>query len=264
MSAQTLDGTTVVVTRSREQNASLAKALSERGAEVVNVATIRFEHVHDHEAARRLKAERESYTHLVFTSQVAVRFFCALSENIGIPVDDWHPHSVAAVGAATAEALQAAGLRPTHTGKDGGASSLARKLLDACSVTPESRLLVPQSAIARPELVEELTAAGIDVTPLVVYETIAESADAAGDFLARVRSGPAPNAILFARPSAVTSFIAMTGEAGERFLRSVPTIVSIGPTTTKSLTEHGFTVHGEADSPGASGLVRALESAIGP
>ena len=71
---QALQNITVVVTRSLEQNAVLREELETRGAEVVSLPTLRFQAVSLNPDLQRCLAAPETYTHLLFTSRVAVAF----------------------------------------------------------------------------------------------------------------------------------------------------------------------------------------------
>ena len=265
MSGKPLSRVTCVATRSREQNAELARVLGARGAEVVELPTIRFEAAVDSDAAKDLVTNRECFTHIVFTSPRAVEFFRDVSLAAGIDLADWSSCGVAAVGPSTAHALAAAGLPATLRGSGDGAAALAKGMLESGAIDANSHVLVPQSAIARPELVELLSAAGVSATSLVVYRTVREADAAAEQFLAQLQTGQPLDAIVFASPSAVESFLAITGEAGARFLSTGNrpdgvSIVSIGATTSRSLSDRGFAAHAEATSPSPEGLADALTS----
>jgi uroporphyrinogen-III synthase len=141
----------------------------------------------------------------------------------------WHVAADLVPPQATAEALVAA--FPAPRSGDGG-------------------VLLPQAAEARPTLAEGLRAAGWEVTTVDAYAT------------APVRPPPealagarAADAIAFASPSAVGSWLAAAGPDG------VPPVVAcIGPTTTAAARRHGLRVDVEAVAQTADGLVDALVS----
>ena len=84
-----LRGISVVITRSREQNAVLQEILEARGADVIAMPTLRFVPAPLGEAVREALLARASYTHLVFTSQTAVEFFTKACREAGVPPRAW-------------------------------------------------------------------------------------------------------------------------------------------------------------------------------
>ncbi len=257
-----LSGIAVVITRSREQNTALRKLLESRGADVVSLPTLRFVVVSPTDSVRESLLAYESYTHLVFTSQTAVAFFAKACSEAGISPDTWGQLDIAAVGPATASALEEHGWIASVI-TDGSGETLASELLAAGRVSSKSHVLVPQSAIARPELEQALTAAGARVTALSVYDTSTEASECAESFLARMKNDTPPDAILFASPSAVNAFLELTGHVGEEFLEPRETLViSIGRATSGAIRERGYKVSAEAKQPGIDGLVTALEVAV--
>ena len=225
---RSLEGITVVVTRCREQNAAMREVLETRGAEDVDLPTLRFAAASPTEAIRVRLLAYESYTHLVFTSQTAVEFFAKACSEAGISPDTWRQLDIAAVGPATASALEEHGWIASVI-TDGGGETLASELLAAGRVSSKSHVLIPQSAIARPELEQALTAAEVRVTALNVYDTSTEASECAESFLAHMKNDTPPGAILFASPSAVNAFLELTGHVGEEFLERRETLViSIG------------------------------------
>ena len=264
-SAQSLQNITVLVTRSREQNEVLREHLEARGAEVIPLAALRFAAVSPTRELRRCLSAPADYTHLVFTSQIAVRFFVKVCEKAGVSPSRWRHADMAAVGPATAAALREHGWTASLTPRGGTGEALARELLEKGHLDADSRVLIPQSAIARPELEQILAAAGVRVTPLSVYATTREDPRGADQFLSRMEKDAPPEAVLFASPSAVDAFLDLTGDVGEQFLQRPETvIVSIGPTTSRALETRGYRMRGQAETPGVEGLVTALEAAVRP
>jgi uroporphyrinogen-III synthase len=137
------------------------------------------------------------------------------------------PRRVAAIGAATARALGGADLVPAVATQEG--------LLTELPADP-GRVLVAGAAGARPLLAETL---GADV--VVLYRT--ELLDAVlppGLDLAALTSG-----------SQARSLARVSGP---------PPVVTIGPTTTAAACLAGLTVLAEAERPGLTGLVAAVDS----
>ena len=119
-----LAGITVVVTRSREQNVALRELLESRRADVVDLPTLRFVAISPADSVRERLLAYESYTHLVFTSQTAVEFFAKACREAEISPDTWRRIDIAAVGPATAVALEEHGW-PASVITDGSGETLA-------------------------------------------------------------------------------------------------------------------------------------------
>jgi uroporphyrinogen-III synthase len=261
--ASPLSGRVVAVTRSEEMAGDLARLLEEAGARVLSIPAIRQERVPDRAPIRAALGRAAAATHIVFTSPLAVRFFLEEAEEEGLERARWRALRVAAVGPGTAAALERAGLPAAITGREGG-EALARALSEEDRLGPSSRVLLPQSEIARPELRRALEAAGAAVDAFAVYRTIAGSASSARPFLDALAAGAPPDAITFSSPSTVAGFLEMTGREGRAALAAgLVRIVTIGPTTSAAVRGESLDVAAEARAPGPRELVEAVIAALG-
>jgi len=257
-----LRGRSIVITRGAEAAAPLREALEGLGASVRVVATT----VQMPAAGGDLAAvvsRRGTYSHLVFTSQAAVRFFFAAAATLGARLEAWRDVRIAAVGPATAEALRQAGLEPALSVRSGGGKALAHALIEKEGLAPGHRVLLPQSAIARPELREELEAAGVAVDAVTVYDTVPAGPQAVAPLVAWLDAGQRPDGVVFASPSALRAFLDFLGERGpEVFANPSVRIVTIGATTSRAVREAGFEVAAEAEEPTTGGMVAAMLRAV--
>jgi uroporphyrinogen III methyltransferase/synthase len=257
-----LAGRTVVVTRPREQAAALSRPLEALGAEVLVVPTIRIEpRPLDDEVAdvlRRLAA----YQLVVFTSANAVRVFAGYlargTEDGGMPTGP----VVAAVGPATAKALETHGLACHLVPDDYVAEGLASALEDVDAAAAGARVLIPCARDARDVLPETLRSRGAVVDVLHIYDTVAEEelAEPAG----RVE---AAEYITFTSASTarrlaglLDAAAAASGRAGTPLADRLAgaRLCSIGPITSDALRELGLPVAVEAREYTAAGLVAAI------
>jgi uroporphyrinogen-III synthase len=253
----------VAVTRSEEAGRGLRRLLEEAGAVVLSIPAIRHERVADREPLRAALERAAAATHVVFTSPRAVRFFLEEAAAEGWDAARWRHLRIAAVGEGTAGELARAGLAAAVTGKGPGARSLARILIEDEGLGPGSRVLVPESEIARPELRRVLEAAGVAVDAVAVYRTVAEHPSRARPFLDALDAGTPPHAITFSSPSTVRGFLEMTGPRGRGALAgALVRIVTIGPTTSAAVRAEGLEVAAEARAPGERGLVEAVVATL--
>jgi uroporphyrinogen III methyltransferase / synthase len=259
-----LAGRTVVVTRPREQADSLKIPLEALGAEVLVVPTIRVEpRPLDDEVAAVLR-ELPGYQLVVFTSANAVRVFAAYlargTEDGGMPKGP----VVAAVGPATARALERHGLScGLVPDEEYVAEGLAEALEGKEAAQAGARVLVPCARDARDVLPDTLRARGAEVDVLHIYDTVAAAGLA--EPAERVESA---DYITFTSGSTAkrlaTLLEAADGERGSAgrplFERlSGARLCSIGPVTSDVLRELGLQVAVEAREYTAAGLVAAIE-----
>ena len=256
-----LAGRTVVVTRPREQAASLIEALEALGASVLLAPTIRIEpRPLDDDVAAALR-ELAAYQLVMFTSANAVRVFAGYlargTDDGGMPAGP----VVAAVGPATAAALEKHGLA-CHLVPD---EYVAEGLLDAFEEQPApvagARVLIPCARDARDVLPETLRKRGAVVDVLHIYDTVA-----AGELAVPAAQVEAADYITFTSASTARRLAALLTAGGQVTGAGRPLaerlagsrLCSIGPITSQALRDLGLTVGVEAREYTAAGLVAAI------
>jgi uroporphyrinogen-III synthase len=253
-----LSGRRIAVTRAEESARDLAARLETLGAATIACPTIAIappvSWVPLDTALTRLAA----YDWVVFTSANAVRAF---SERLGVAgarcaLPD--ALRIAAVGRATADATRSLLRAPDLVPREARAAGLVAAL----GATAGQRYLLPQSAIARPELAEGLRAAGATVETVTAYRTVAGAPAALGEIAELLHAG-ALDAVTLTRPSTVAGFLdglAGVGVAPELLLRLPrrPALCCIGPTTAAATRARGLPVDAIADEPTDAGLITAL------
>jgi len=121
--------------------------------------------------------------------------------------------------------------------------------------SPGDRVLVPRAEGARPELVEGLRAAGVEVNEVTLYRSAVPEA-APAEALSLLRDG-AIDIVTFTSSSTVRNLAAMLNGHIET-LRG-PLVACIGPITVKTAEELGLRVDVVAAEYTVAGLVRALK-----
>lgn len=180
--------------------------------------------------------------YLVFTSARGVR---AAAPALGglTPATD-----LAAVGPATAEALEALGLPSPFVPPSSTAASLAAALPPKGS----NRVLAPLAELAGSDLEQGLTDRGFSVVTLVAYRLRPLEPDPLRWQIARTA-----DAVVFTAPSVVDRYVAVGG-------RPRPLLVSIGPRTTARLAATGWDGIVEASTHDGDGIVDALVASLDP
>jgi uroporphyrinogen III methyltransferase/synthase len=254
-----LAGRTVVVTRPREQAASLAEPLEALGAEVLLVPTIRIvPRPLDDEVAAVLR-ELAAYQLVVFTSTNAVRVFAGYlargTDDGAMPAGP----AVAAVGPATAAALDRYGLACHLVPDEYVAEGLVDALEGTDAAAAGARVLIPCARDARDVLPETLRARGAEVHVLPIYDTVA-----ADELTEPVERLEAADYITFTSASTAKRLAGLLedapGDAGRPLAERLAGVrlCSIGPITSRALRDLGLTVAVEAREYTAAGLVAAI------
>lgn len=249
-----LSNKTVVITRAREQASSLVGALSDLGAECLEIPTIKVVPPDDFTRLDHAINHLHQYTWLVFTSVNGVKFFFnRLAEN-GLDARALGSIKTATIGPATSHQLSTYGVNSDIIPK----SYRAESIIEAFQKedVENKKILLPRAREARPILPVELNKMGAVVDEIAAYQTLIDSTDS-GTLTARLESGTV-DMITFTSSSTVRNFKSLLPP--ERFdtLMDGVTIASIGPITTDTARELGFSVHVTADVYTIPGLCDAI------
>jgi uroporphyrinogen III methyltransferase/synthase len=240
--------TAVLVTRPAAQAPELAALLAERGLEPVSVPTVAID---AHGCAAALDAMLgglDGADWLVLTSAngaEALGARLALTDAV-LPPD----LRVAAVGPATAEALQRAGIRVDHVPADYLTVAIAGGLGDVRG----RRVVLARADAATPELRDALLAAGARVEEVVAYRTL-EGPATSRDRLHAALHGRI-RGITFTSSSTVRGLLRLASGLDRGRARSLPAFC-IGPVTAATARRSGFHVAAVAADHTAAGLAEA-------
>jgi uroporphyrinogen III methyltransferase / synthase len=256
-----LSGRRIIVTRSRMQAGSLGALLQAEGAEVIEFPTIRIAPPPDFTACDRAIARIAEYRWIVFTSQNGVGAFLERLRASGRGTDALASALLAAIGPATARALEAHGLGVTLAPKE----FVAEALVDAFAACSEesirgARVLLPRALEARSILPEGLRALGaaVDVVPVYRVEVEHEQDRRAWR---RLLAGEA-DALTFTSPSTVRGFVKVLG-ADATGIAGRTLVACIGPITAAAAGDCGLAVGLVAKRYTIPGLVAALRAHLG-
>ncbi len=253
-----LRGKRIAVSRNTAETAPLAALLAPLGAEVTAIPLIAIDPPGDPAPLRAAAAALAEYDWVVVTSAHAAT---ALAEALAATRGSapWPPRvRVAAIGAATAEALAAraipVALVPGQAEGAALAAALASELTAGRALTG-ARILFPRSDRARRAVPDGLRAAGALVDEVEAYCTRFDRA-AATALAAALARGQFEGVVLTS-PSNVDSLAAAAGAGFAPALRGVR-VVAIGPATAARLRELGRPADAEAEHPDPAGLLTAL------
>jgi uroporphyrinogen III methyltransferase/synthase len=229
-----LFGQRVVVTRARDQAAEFARALTERGAEVLEIPVIRIEPPAEHAPLAEALAGLNAYDWLVFTSANGVTQFFQMFFKGFTDLRDVGGVRIAAVGPVTAARLRELHLNVDVMPDDYVAPKVV-KAMAAFESLENRRILLLRAQEANPELPRLLEERGGIVDDVACYQTVAETRDETGA-AARLLEGGA-DWLTFTSGSTVRHFHARFDLPA--LVRKFPRtrLASIGPETTKALAE---------------------------
>ena len=243
-----LFGKRVLVTRAREQASELTEGLRAHGAAVLEVPLARFAWPADCTALDAALADPSRFAWLAVTSANAVEFTWKRLRHLGKDARALARTRIAAVGPATARALEAHGLHADLVPDTADSGHLA----EALRAHGPASILIPQADNARPLLRESLAAAGWEVTAATAYaaEPIIPDIDLDAE---------AVDAITFASSATVERFLGFAGiERVRTWLAAGCRLYAIGPQTAATLAAQGLPVAAMADDASVLGLVAAV------
>ena len=254
-----LFGRRVVVTRARAQAGELSTELERLGAEVYEFPTIEIAPPEDFGPLDDAIRELDSFDWLVYTSVNGVEAFVERLRHHGLDLRAVPRGArIAAIGPATAERLEEAGLRVDVLPGEYRAEALI-EALDKGSISGK-RVLIPRAKVAREILPEKLRAAGAEVVVPPAYESVPSSEGKEGLSL-RLQSGEI-DCVTFTASSTVENFVGVFGDEGAARLLCGTRVACIGPITADTARKRGLRVDAEADEYTIPGLVEAVTNLL--
>ena len=265
-----LSGRCVVVTRPKDQAAELTSRLEYHGAQVLLVPVLGFEEPSDKDLLDAALRALAKIDWIVFTSENAARYLAQRAVKIGVNVrTDAAKTKIAVIGPATASAAESVGWYVSFVAKNHNSQALAQELERSIA---GKRVLLPRSDLATDELPRALRQSAAQVIEVVCYRTISgveqgtmvgrirgteEPRNPEREALERVRRGGI-DVVTFASPSAVKQFSELLGAQFMTALSEAKRIATIGPTTSKAITDAGWIVTIEARESTSKGLADAI------
>ena len=244
-----LFGKRIVVTRTRQQAGALSAKLAALGADVLEIPTIRIEPPTELREFAELVKDAHTYEWIIFTSPNGVNAFFEWFYKLYHDARAIGGVRIAAVGPATAARIRDFHLAVDVQPETAVAEALVEALQKEASVENVKILLIrPEET--RDVLAAELINQGAILDEAIAYRTVPETGGATDGStpqrpgaLERFRSEGA-DLITFASGSSVENFMALK--------LPIPAglqVASLGPITSKTLRDAGWTVN--IESPAA-------------
>lgn len=250
-----LVGWRVLIPRTQDNTAEMIQILRAHGAIPKEVATISVEPPRTPQqmdrAVNGLVTGR--YAWVGFTSVNAVRAIREKLEEYGLDARSFSGLKVAAVGAATVEALIEFGVKPDLVPEgEQNTSALAEDWPPYDSLMdPINRVFLPRADISTDTLVAGLTDLGWEVEDITAFRTV-RAAPPPAETREAIKTGGF-DAVLFTSSSTVRNLVGIAGKP-----HATTIVACIGPQTAQTAIEHGLRVDVLAEINTPIALVDAL------
>lgn len=222
-----LFGVNICITRSREQTSSLRDKLARLGAEVTVINSIKFQKTTDN--LDGYKDKFKDYDHIILTSVNAVNIFFEYLIQNKIDIRTLNA-KFSVIGKATRAALEGKAIQAFVMARE----FVGEGLLEALKphIHSGEKVLIPASSKSRNLLKDELTALGLEVDKVHIYDTLKGR-------LLNERSFEEVDMILFTSPTTVHNMVDMLGVQEIAKKKSI----AIGPQTLKAIKGQGLEAH---------------------
>ncbi|HVT12311.1 MAG TPA: uroporphyrinogen-III synthase [Fimbriimonadaceae bacterium] len=242
-----LAGRSVLVTRPKAQAEGLVAELEGLGAAVFTMPVIEIlppESTNPLDAALK---NLDVYDWVVLTSVNGVKAVAMRMGELGIPVENLRHKRLAAIGPATAEALERFVRKPDLIPEQYVSEAIAAGLGKVHGMN----FLLARADIARRDLADLLRQGGARVDEVAAYRIVrGEGPVSLPDV--------APNYITLTSSSAARGTLEILRENGRAAWMAESALACIGPITAGTVRELGYTVAVEAEEYTVPGLVKAL------
>jgi uroporphyrinogen III methyltransferase/synthase len=250
-----LFGRRVVVTRARAQAGELSAELERLGAEILEFPTIEVRPPEDLGPLDAAVSDLDSFDWLVFTSVNGVEAFVGRLAHRGLDLRAVPRKArIAAIGPATAQRVNEAGLRVDVVPREFRAEALIEEL--AAGELAGKKVLIPRATRAREILPERLRESGAEVVVPPAYESV--PASGGKEKLAGRLEGGEVDCVTFTASSTVENFVGTFGEGEAGRLLAGVRVACIGPITAETVRRYGVRVDAEAREYTIPGLVEAV------
>lgn len=249
-----LTGRTILITRPRAQAGPLSQALRQKGAATIAVPTIAIAWPRRGGPLDERLQRIESYDWVIVTSANGVRAVTGRARALRIDLTRASGVRWAAIGAATREALCAAGIRTDFVPSRFLTDTIAAEI----PLEQGDSALLPRADAAGPELAALLRRRGAVVDEVTAYRTVVGPASSRERLTRALREGGVDTVVLTSA-STVRGLVRLLGDA-RHALRGV-TVACIGPVTARAAVEEGLVPSIVAEEHTAGGIVRALLTA---
>ncbi|MGA3108241.1 MAG: uroporphyrinogen-III synthase [Candidatus Bathyarchaeia archaeon] len=255
-SLKTLEGLKILITRPEKQNIPLSAKLRNLGATTIELPTITILPPNNTAPLDKSILDISQYDWVIFTSVHGVRFFSQRLKALGEPSDKLKQVKVAAIGPATAAALERLGKEADYV----PTQFLSKKIAVGLGDVEGKRILLPRADIASKKLPELLRQRGAEVEEVVAYRTIIPEGLSVDRLKSVLNQGI--DVVTFTSPSTVRNLAQIVGANELTVLLKGVKVACIGPVTAEATKELGIHVDIVARTHTIDNLVEAIKNDI--
>jgi uroporphyrinogen III methyltransferase/synthase len=234
----TLKHKRIIITRARQQALELSELLASKGAEPIPFPTIEIKEPSSWEPLDQALNQLEQYSWLIFTSANGVKkFFERLKGRAwGFPSET--NLKIAAIGPATARAIEERGINVECFPEDFVAEGLVETLKN--KILPGMKVLIPRARVAREILPNELRRMGAIVEVVEAYQTVLPTGGR--EAFLHLLDPHSPDMIIFTSSSTVLHLAEMLVPAPLPEVLGSMVVACIGPITAEVSRKLGLNV----------------------
>lgn len=241
----------IAVTRAKAQNSQLAGLLTDLGAEVTLLPSIKIV-PKPLETLKDMYEGLSSYNWVVFTSENGVEVFMNGLEAKGLDSRALASAKLAVIGSGTARKLKQYGLNADLIPERFVAEGLIERFEEMGAIQKTDKVLLARASEAR-DLLPTWLSGQCEVDEVHLYDTVLET-EIDEETLSAVHSA---DFITFTSASTVKNFVKQM-DASEMGMPKALKAISIGPVTTKALEEANLNCFAEASVHNLEGLVQTI------
>lgn len=257
VSLKPLSGLRILITRPVEETRALSQKLRELGATTIELPTVEIVSAQNNDALDQALLRLSEYDWVIFTSVHGVRFFMKHLSDLKIPPTIMKRVMLAAIGPATASALERAAKKPEYVPSE----FLSEKIVEGLGNVKGKRILLPRADIASKKLPELLRKREALVEDVVAYRTIVPP-ELTCEHVNSVFAGGV-DLVTFTSPSTVHNLARVLGNEKLREFLSKVKVACIGPVTVEATKALGIDANIVAEIHTVDALVEAIVGEIG-
>ncbi|MBU5437904.1 uroporphyrinogen-III C-methyltransferase [Tissierella sp. MSJ-40] len=245
-------GTNIVVTREKRYAKETVRKLEELGGNVISFPTIKIEEITPNKKLDESIINIDRYSHIVFTSVNGVEIFFKRFFELEKDIRSISGIKISAVGPKTAAVIKKYGINADLVPKEFVGEGLVEELKKVLS--KEDRILIPRAEIARKELVDELSKVCL-VDEVKIYRT-SKSIESRNEIINSLKDLESYY-LIFTSSSTFINFIEILDQ-DTRWVLDKGKVISIGPITTKTIEEKGYSIYKQSEIYTIDGILELL------
>ncbi len=249
-----LNGKTILITRSLGQSKSDIEKLTQLGAEVINLPTLKIVPPTSWKKCDDAIKNLCLYDYVIFTSQNSVEWFLKRLE-LFESLDELKSKKIISIGSKTESKISDSGFKVFYKPEKFNSESLASELIDF--INPNEKVLMPQSEIGNDLIEKELIKYGIEVTRVPVYNVDIPDLEDVADQIKKINEREI-DLFVFTSPSTFDNFLKLMKIKIPKSYFDDKLIAAIGPTTKTHIENLGVKVEIEPNQSTIKSLINSI------